>query len=738
MLYIPVFYSIMIMFNYVPKERTSLKLKRNFITILYTIFFIAILGMNLFQIVNTTLMTLTNKYIITGIVALGIIIFMIIAFLIKEGEFLLFFENKKILPIILECLIVITCIGLLFFIRSNDSMDIAICHSVLLLSFYLVGRMLFGRLNGIFTMVIGMVLLLLMPNTPLLNDTQTISFLCFFVPYIVFLVFNRYIVTKSGFLISMSYFVLSVIFTIAIIINPLVVLMLIGCIFSLLFTHTEKAKSVLAKGIICAALLTFFSISLMVITYVLFPELIVLPSLNIDSSFPITQINGELFVFIVNKLVKAVNYISLSFPYDVIQTVLVFFSLLPAYYCIRKKFSYIGPLLFSYVGLTAYYLFFVNAGSDFYYFTYFIPILAAYGLTNTLIKEKNNSNEAERIPVDTEETSLDETVTTTQEISQPENSDISQPESPVTIMPEEIVIPSSDESEKQGEIPEWKIPSNYVESKKEVNEDIIEERDGENDLLIEENLLEEQDGEEDFGEEQEVSEDFSEEQEVNEDLLLTPPSVETDESTPDMLDIDNGRNDEEPINSLSVSEDNGFLEFTDREEDTLVSNDSEQNEDEQLDELLERLDISEHIKRMNESAQEDMADVIERDEEQVELDEALPLKPSNSTLPKYKKPNFDFKLEPINIPLDDSFSNISEYDEVPTIRDLESRWKSEEDNVVETVDVDSDVLEPTSDTNDNLEHDWILDTTKEAPIHSEEIVKKNGIGERSYHRITIR
>lgn len=76
--------------------------------------------------------------------------------------------------------------------------------------------------------------------------------------------------------------------------------------------------------------------------------------------------------------------------------------------------------------------------------------------------------------------------------------------------------------------------------------------------------------------------------------------------------------------------------------DALVENTylSAQTEEEQLSNLLNRLDMAEPIKRMNESAQEDMADVIERDEEKVELSEALPLKPSKSTLPKYQKPKF--------------------------------------------------------------------------------------------------
>ena len=121
--------------------------------------------------------------------------------------------------------------------------------------------------------------------------------------------------------------------------------------------------------------------------------------------------------------------------------------------------------------------------------------------------------------------------------------------------------------------------------------------------------------------------------------------------------------------------------------DALVENTylSAQTEEEQLSNLLNRLDMAEPIKRMNESAQEDMADVIERDEEKVELSEALPLKPSKSTLPKYQKPKFDFDIQPVSIPLDDQYSNISEYDEVPTIHDLENQWKDDSKPIIETV-----------------------------------------------------
>lgn len=181
--------------------------------------------------------------------------------------------------------------------------------------------------------------------------------------------------------------------------------------------------------------------------------------------------------------------------------------------------------------------------------------------------------------------------------------------------------------------------------------------------------------------------------------------------------------------------------------DALVENTylSAQTEEEQLSNLLNRLDMAEPIKRMNESAQEDMADVIERDEEKVELSEALPLKPSKSTLPKYQKPKFDFDIQPVSIPLDDQYSNISEYDEVPTIHDLENQWKDDSKPIIETVATSMEEAPQTFNTLEASDTPEAVEFTvppeeieSEQEVHSEEIVRKNGIGKRSYHKITIR
>ena len=77
-------------------------------------------------------------------------------------------------------------------------------------------------------------------------------------------------------------------------------------------------------------------------------------------------------------------------------------------------------------------------------------------------------------------------------------------------------------------------------------------------------------------------------------------------------------------------------------------------EDAQLDDLLERLDMSDSIKRMNASAREDLADVIEQEQNKNEDEVVLVAE------------DYGFG------------SQDGEYGEVPTVSDLEDRWRAEQ------------------------------------------------------------
>lgn len=704
-----------------------MNIKRNIISILYAALYILVMGVALFEILNLTFITSSSKYLVAGIVVLGIIIYLIIAFLVKENGIISQFEQKKVLLFCLEIFVIMACVGALFLVRASQNITIAVLHSLLLLCFAIVGRFLFGRLNGIITVFIGFTFLFFLETVVPLDASSTVSVLCFLIPYAVFLGVSRYIVSsmaQNPSLIVMSYLILGFVFSVAIGINSLVVLLFFGCILSLLFgRHKDDKHCLVASGIPCAGLLLLFTILIITVAYFIIPELITVPDFQIDPAIILNNFDYWIIPLCINKFTRIIQYLLLSFGSGIIPTILLFFAVLSGYYCIVKKVSYIGPVLFSFLGLIAYYILFCKTGSPFPYFTYFLPILISYGFTNTLIPYETNKVENKSVDAHGKTDEIqEETPAPDEENDGTEEESVVPPVEPAPVkkqkendlasVAQNILSSVKDEDE----IPEWTISEDYVAPS--IDNPVVEktmeqpkpdfssvESEEESEVTSEEESesapgeqLSQQD---DMGNEDNMLSMNSISRDMEEEPSLVESFAEHTENTTDVTNISNdGSNDMEQF----IAQDNVL----------------------ELDELLERLDISDNIKRMNERAQEDMADVIERDEEKVELDDALPLKPSKSTLPKYKKPNFDFEMEPVSIPLDDSYSNISEYDEVPTVHDLESKWKSQESTIVETV------ASPVNDTVDESNNKNYSD------VHSDEIVRKNGSGKRSYHRITIR
>lgn len=683
-----------------------MKLKGNFFAIIYTIVFFVLMGFGLLQMTNLTISTASNKYMIAGIVVLGLIIYLILAFFVKEKNCLRFFEKKCALMNILESFVVLISLGLLFFVLFETNIMTAIFFVLILGCIYAISRFSGGRLCGILALVITLALMIILDLSSYMTLQDSIDVLSFLLPFTLFLAIHRVMIPAMGsssVLIIAGYLVMSFIFSLAIAINPLVSVLFIGCLFSLLFAKPQKTTTRLVNGIYLGGLFIFFTVAFLAVIYFMMSELIHMPSLQFDNALNLSQLNGNTLTLVLGKYTKPIIYLSLPFRYGIAPTMIFFFSVLAGYYGLRKKSCYLSPMIFSFVGLWAYYILFCENGSAFHYLTFFLPVFAAYGFSNTLLAEETDTQEepvakqeekdCEPIEEEVKESVEEEVEKEVKEENKEEiNKTITEPitekkDKNISIIPLE---------KKQDEIPEWTISESYLAKQQQVEDMLTDNMRTEDDVLpanittsiMEENNEIEQEKEEQFDQLTQVTE--------GETLLEDADSLNLDE--------------------LVAEESNeGNLSLTDDNED-----------ENQLHNLLDRLDITESIQRMSESAQEDLADVIERDEEQVELSEALPLKPSNSTLPKYKKPDFDMHIEPVTIPLDDSYSNISEYDEVPTIHELESRWK-EEKPVIETVATTID--ENTTETSEET----ILEE-----IHSENIVKKNGMSKRSYHKITIR
>ena len=675
-------------------------LKRNVFRIVCVLFYLPVALLSMFEIINLVMTNSQNRYFLVGGVVFGVLLFLIAAYFIKQKKWLIIAENSRPISIILETIIVVL-VGAGLFLWQNlvYGWKTAATSLVLTLCIYAIGRLCSGRICGIISFASSIYLVIYLNQAQYLPEQMTLNMFSFLIPYLCFLIWLKALrlgEKTSVFSCVFGALFLGVVFAFAIRINPLVTVLFLGCFLALFFAGQKNPNpSIFSKGILCAVYFLVFTAGILAVLYFFEKSLAANLTFVKDASLPLDG-SRAMMDYILLKYAKPLFYFFAPFSNGVFVLLFFFFAVLAGYYAIRNRFSFIGPVLITFFAAVCYYILCSEHTNIFYCITCFLPILTGYGFSSVLLPEEIlpeiEENETKQFePENAEKEDLEtKNLETTTKSEEPKRE-----EKPEPIPEPKEALPHKEPKEKENlilktlgktkdEIPEWTMPEEFIEKQIEIEEE-------------------------------------------------SAPELET----------------ESVLEVPSEPEDMGTLEIEQKEtpSDALVENTylSAQTEEEQLSNLLNRLDMAEPIKRMNESAQEDMADVIERDEEKVELSEALPLMPSKSTLPKYQKPKFDFDIQPVSIPLDDQYSNISEYDEVPTIHDLESQWKDDSKPIIETV---ATSMEEAPQTFNTLE---ISDTPEavdfpvppeeiepEQEVHSEEIVRKNGIGKRSYHKITIR
>lgn len=675
-------------------------LKRNVFRIVCALFYLPVALLSMFEIINLVMTNSQNRYFLVGGVVFGVLLFLIAAYFIKQKKWLIIAENSRPISIILETIIVVL-VGAGLFLWQNlvYGWKTAATSLVLTLCIYAIGRLCSGRICGIISFASSIYLVIYLNQAQYLPEQMTLNMFSFLIPYLCFLIWLKALrlgEKTSVFSCVFGALFLGVVFAFAIRINPLVTVLFLGCFLALFFAGQKNPNpSIFSKGILCAVYFLVFTAGILAVLYFFEKSLAANLTFVKDASLPLDG-SRAMMDYILLKYAKPLFYFFAPFSNGVFVLLFFFFAVLAGYYAIRNRFSFIGPVLITFFAAVCYYILCSEHTNIFYCITCFLPILTGYGFSSVLLPEEIlpeiEENETKQFePENAEEEDLEtKNLETTTKSEEPKRE-----EKPEPVPEPKEALPHKEAKEKENlilktlgktkdEIPEWTMPEEFIEKQIEIEEE-------------------------------------------------SAPELET----------------ESVLEVPSEPEDMGTLEIEQKEtpSDALVENTylSAQTEEEQLSNLLNRLDMAEPIKRMNESAQEDMADVIERDEEKVELSEALPLKPSKSTLPKYQKPKFDFDIQPVSIPLDDQYSNISEYDEVPTIHDLESQWKDDSKPIIETV---ATSMEEAPQTFNTLE---ISDTPEavdfpvppeeiepEQEVHSEEIVRKNGTGKRSYHKITIR
>lgn len=675
-------------------------LKRNVFRIVCALFYLPVALLSMFEIINLVMTNSQNRYFLVGGVVFGVLLFLIAAYFIKQKKWLIIAENSRPISIILETIIVVL-VGTGLFLWQNlvYGWKTAATSLVLTLCIYAIGRLCSGRICGIISFASSIYLVIYLNQAQYLPEQMTLNMFSFLIPYLCFLIWLKALrlgEKTSVFSCVFGALFLGVVFAFAIRINPLVTVLFLGCFLALFFAGQKNPNpSIFSKGILCAVYFLVFTAGILAVLYFFEKSLAANLTFVKDASLPLDG-SRAMMDYILLKYAKPLFYFFAPFSNGVFVLLFFFFAVLAGYYAIRNRFSFIGPVLITFFAAVCYYILCSEHTNIFYCITCFLPILTGYGFSSVLLPEEilpeTEENETKQFePENAEKEDLEtKNLETTTKSEEPKRE-----EKPEPIPEPKAALPHKEAKEKENlilktlgktkdEIPEWTMPEEFIEKQIEIEEE-------------------------------------------------SAPELET----------------ESVLEVPSEPEDMGTLEIEQKEtpSDALVENTylSAQTEEEQLSNLLNRLDMAEPIKRMNESAQEDMADVIERDEEKVELSEALPLKPSKSTLPKYQKPKFDFDIQPVSIPLDDQYSNISEYDEVPTIHDLENQWKDDSKPIIETVATSMEEAPQTFNTLEASDTPEAVDfpippeeIEPEREVHSEEIVRKNGIGKRSYHKITIR
>lgn len=671
-------------------------LKRNVFRVLCALFYLPVALLSMFEIINLVMTNSQNRYFLVGGVVFGVLLFLIAAYFIKQKKWLIIAENSRPISIILETIIVVLVgVGLFLWQNLVYGWKTAAISLVLTLCIYAIGRLCSGRICGIISFASSIYLVIYLNQAQYLPEQMTLNIFSFLIPYLCFLIWLkalRFGEKTSVFSCVFGALFLGVVFAFAVRINPLVTVLFFGCFLALFFAGQKNPNpSIFSKGSLCAVYFLVFTAGILAVLFFFEKTIVTNITFVKDASLPLDSWR-DMVDYILLKYAKSLFYFFAPFSNGVFVMLFFFFAVLAGYYAIRNRFSYIGPVLITFFAAVCYYILCSEHTNIFYCITCFLPILTGYGFSNILLPEEilpeTEKNETEMLEPENAETEDLETkkLETATKSEEPKRE-----EKPEPVPEPKEALPHKEAKEKENlilktlgkmkdEIPEWTMPEEFIEKQMEIEEEP----------------------------EPEKTEQLQEPEQTLDSIL-----------------------EEEPETPSDALVENTYL--------------SAQTEEEQLSNLLNRLDMAEPIKRMNESAQEDMADVIERDEEKVELSEALPLKPSKSTLPKYQKPKFDFDIQPVSIPLDDQYSNISEYDEVPTIHDLENQWKDDSKPIIETVATSMEEAPQTFNTLEASDTPEAVDFTvppeeiePEQEVHSEEIVRKNGFGKRSYHKITIR
>ena len=582
----------------------TLIFKRNVWTVFYSVLYLIVFGLGFYEIFQLAVNASSIPVIYVGLFVVGIVSYLVFAYWIRRKRWLDFLqENRLILWIIELCLLVI-CTGAVYYFNSGQETIRGLLALVMLTLIYGCARLLAGRIGGMGALVMGFFFVISLTQYSF-DRQQYLDVICFLVPYFCFLFVTKVVCRifyKNNFKLLFSYGVLAVVFAVFISLNVMVSALLLGCMCSLLFgTAIKKDGSIMNDGKIAVLFVLLFTAIMLIVIKVFEPALCTVPGTAPDSQYDEIWNMEGLTDYLISKYTRAVRFVYRPFQTTQFPLVMVFLGWLSGFRCIRKKYSSIGPFCLTYLFLLVHYMIFNEIGTHFYYMTYFLPIFAAYGLNSTLVA----AEDMQELTINVKPGS--EKPVETKSIQENSGDDKTM---------RRFRASGRKKEKSESAIPEWSLmPGNeeLVKESQEKNEETVS-AEAEDTLIPDSVLPTALEEEAEPNQTESFSFDYSNfDSDDNNSVLggnLSAASQEQDAFL------------QEESSIPSLMSDEGMMEFESAQEE--VSESVTPAEDEQLGSFLDRLDISENIRRMNESAREDMADVIERDDMTNDLSEAIP------------------------------------------------------------------------------------------------------------------
>ncbi|MBQ7201638.1 MAG: hypothetical protein IJS24_09710, partial [Eubacterium sp.] len=331
-------------------------------------------------------------FIIVAIIA--ILLLFIGSFLLRERAALKGIQSETGFAIVLEGFLVVGLTGLAFYFVMSTSIECRIWISAAIVLVYGICRILGGRLCGLACLIFAAAMYVLVYDSGIVAfDTKDLTdVFTFLVPFFVFLLITKYVIVqfaKKSAVVVIALIVMSAVFGTAIVMNPISVVLCLGCVISLIFTRIRSIDSVVTRGYFMAIIVLIFSgLCAFAMTMLMGKDISELISFAYSPDFEQAVNDGSIFSFLVDKGERMYEKVLYNaFDYGIYSGVLLLFSVVSGYAVIRRKLSELPPMMLSMIALIVGYIVSADPFYHMHYLTFLIPIFAAYGFYNMLLPE---------------------------------------------------------------------------------------------------------------------------------------------------------------------------------------------------------------------------------------------------------------------------------------------------------------------------------------------------------------